>query len=49
MRRKAREGTSNAWVDSKILTTVSIFPREGNFKRDLLEVGPSSNWGVFIL
>lgn len=43
MRRKVREGTSDAWVDSEISAIISIFSREGNFKRDLLEVVPFSN------
>lgn len=47
-RQKAKEYPSIAWVNTKILSTVSIFTREGSIEITFLDVGHSFDRGPLI-
>lgn len=48
MSQKSKEDVRTLWVDFIYSSTISIFSIEGNLDVAILDVGPSSDWGVMI-
>lgn len=49
MSQRSKEDVSSSWVDPAILSTTSIFSREGSVESVFLDVGPFSDWDVLTL
>lgn len=48
MSQNLKEDTSISWVDLVLLEINSIFARAGSLEKAFLDIGPFSDWGVFI-